>query len=77
MLQSSNKLLEFWFKALRSPVGLVLYTDDIERLRQKLYTVRAQYDGHELDDLFLSPSPLNPHELWIVHKRITPDAQEG
>lgn len=69
-------LLELWFKALRAKVGIVVKTDNVERLRQKLYTERAQYEGQELDALFLAPSPMIPGELWIVHKRIRPDAQE-
>jgi len=68
-------MLELWFKALRAKVGLVVKTDDAERLRQKLYAARANYEGDELNALQLNV--LNSNELWIVHKRITPDAQEG
>ena len=62
-------LLELWYDALRSPLGLVLETNDTERLRSELYKVRTAADDPQLAALSILVSPANPTgELWIVHR---------
>lgn len=59
-------LLQLLYDAVNSPLGVVVETDDPERLRQKLYPLRKS------DPLFESLafviSPLNSGDLWIVKK---------
>lgn len=64
-------LAELLYDALRTPHGVIVETDDAERLRQKLYAVRRESD--DFTDLAFVISPMNGSDLWIVRK--TPDAQ--
>lgn len=59
------------YRALTSPVGIVVESNDPDRLRQKLYPLRKQQPEFECLSFVLSP--MNPQHLWIVRK---PDAQE-
>jgi len=68
-------ILELWFDALRSPVGIVVETEDPPRLAQKLYAARAAYEGEELKNLSITMSPIAGNELWIVHGKVVIDAE--
>lgn len=58
-------LLEKMYDALRTPLGIILSTEDPERLRQKLYTLKKERP--ELSRLSFIISPTNPgRELWIL-----------
>ncbi len=68
---TSLEALEFWYKALHSPspFGIVIETDAIERLRQKLYTARRDADDPTLEGLVIVTSPSQSEtQLWIVKK---------
>lgn len=66
--------LELLFAALNSPNGIVLFTDDTERLKNLLYKTRKDY--HETNPLLASltirTSPDSPMEVWIVRDAKTP-----
>ena len=51
---------------METPLGIIVKTDNVTLLRQKLYAARKS------DPVFapisLVPSPVNPDELWIVNK---------
>lgn len=65
--------VELLYSALRSEVGIIVQTNDPERLRQRLYRVRKE--DPELADLSFKLSPTAPaSELWIIKKGR--DAQE-
>lgn len=67
-------LLERMYEALRSPLGIVIATEDPERLRQKLYALRKERQERDpqLADLSFLPSRTNPQgELWILKRRST------
>lgn len=65
--QADPKLLEILYAALAEPVGLTVRTNSVEKLRQKLYVIRAEFA--DLQCLSFSPSPVEPEtELWIVKK---------
>jgi hypothetical protein len=66
-----NDLAEFLYQAYASPLGIILETDDPERLRQKLYAIRK--GNPDFAVLSFVISPLNPGDLWIL-KRNQPDA---
>lgn len=70
-----SNLLEHLYAALHSEHGVVVETDDVERLRHKLYPLRKQHA--ELSVLSFVVSPENPTtELWIVKARRPSDVQE-
>lgn len=65
-MSTNLPLLELWYTAFRSELGVVIETNDPERLRQKLYAVRKATDDPDLACLHLVISPLNPGDLWII-----------
>jgi hypothetical protein len=66
--------LELLYDALRTPFGLVVETNDAERLRQKLYSARKEVA--EFECLSFVISPLNGVDLWILKKGL-PDEREA
>lgn len=59
-------LVEILYDATRSAFGLVIETNDAERLRQKLYAIRK--DNPDLSALSFVISPFNGMDLWILNK---------
>lgn len=60
------QLLEILYEAARSPIGLVVSTNDPEFLRQKLYPLRKTEP--EFKNLAFVISPLNGSDLWVLNK---------
>ena len=67
------ELTELLYDALRSPFGLIVETEDAERLRQKLYPLRKE--SADLSPLAFVISPMNGMDLWILNKGTT-DVQD-
>lgn len=61
-------LLEALYDALRADIGIVLATDNVGRLQQKLYALRKAHSP-VFDELSLVPSPTTPGQLWIVKRK--------
>lgn len=62
-------LVEFLHRALSARYGIVISTNDVERLRQKLYAARREAQSPDFEALIFAPSRANPtSELWIVRK---------
>lgn len=60
-------MLELLYEALRSPLGIVVQSEDPEALRARLYKLRVK--DPELACLSFVISPLNPtSDLWILRK---------
>lgn len=60
------ELTELLYDALRTPTGTVIQTEDPERLRQRLYTIRRE--SEDFAQLSFVISPINGMDLWIVNK---------
>lgn len=71
-------LLERMYDALRTPLGIVVETEDPERLRQRLYALRKerQDSDPQLRDLAFLPSRTNPGELWILRQKRSTTGEE-
>ncbi len=74
-----NKRLEYLehlYAALHSEsgCGIMLETDDVERLRQKLYPLRKQDPA--LAVLSFVPDPTTPGRLWIVKRQEVTDGKD-
>lgn len=68
----SSLFLGYLYDALAQPKGLVILTDDPERLRQKLYEIRRA-NAPTFDDISFVISPTNPSDqLWLVKKHPNP-----
>jgi hypothetical protein len=59
-----NDFAEILYAAFHSEFGVVVETNDPERLRQKLYPLRKE--NPDFDCLAFVISPLNPTDLWII-----------
>jgi hypothetical protein len=57
-------MIELLYKALHSPFGLVVRSDNRDLLRQRLYKLRKS--DPNLSVLTLTTSPENETDLWIV-----------
>lgn len=57
---------EILYNALASEYGIVVETDDAERLRQKLYAIKRECE--DFAPLSFIISPFNGVDLWIVKK---------
>lgn len=70
-MSTDPPLVQCLYDALDSPFGVVVETEDPERLRQKLYPLRKADPLFEPLSFVISPT--NGRDLWIVRKS---DAQE-
>ena len=60
----SIELVELMYAAVHSEHGVVIETNDAERLRQKLYPLRKE--NPDFEPLAFVISPLNGIDLWII-----------
>jgi hypothetical protein len=61
-------MLEYWYRALAEPSGIILVTNDRDGLRQALYRARRSANDPDLDGLSLVLSPTDDNQLWIIKK---------
>ena len=59
-------LVNLLWEAVHSPFGIIVETNDAERLRQKLYPLRK--DDPSFTPLAFVISPMNGRDLWILKK---------
>jgi hypothetical protein len=57
-------LIELLYAAYHSELGVVVETNDPERLRQKLYPLRKE--NPDFEPLAFVISPFNSVDLWII-----------
>lgn len=65
-------MIEFFYAALNSPLGIIISTDDPDRCRQKLYAARRAAADPALDGVAVT-IPATPNEVWLVKK----DSSDG
>jgi len=58
-------ILNYWYRALASPLGGQLVVSDIDKARAKLYAVRREARDPDLDQISITPSPFDPMKLWL------------
>jgi len=66
-------MLDLWYKALSSPVGVEIQCSDAEKIRQRLYAARAKVQDEDLSGLAVCVSPFDTTKLWIIKKKISKD----
>lgn len=68
-------MLELLYAALNSEYGVVVETNDPQRLRTKLYGLRKE--DPDLHCLSMTISPTSPaNELWIMKRKVDAPAAE-
>lgn len=64
---TDTPLIEYLYRALHSPHGVVVETSDPERLRQKLYAERKK--DPDLSRISINISRTQPEsQLWLIKK---------
>lgn len=67
---SSVLSIDLWYSALASPSGVIIETNDPERAKAKLYSLRALASDPDLEALSIVQSPTAPStDLWIVKRK--------
>jgi hypothetical protein len=66
----SEASLNTLYEALGTPLGVVVQTDNPEKLRAKLYRLRDGADDPMLKELSIVISPTMPQsQVWIVKRK--------
>lgn len=64
-------ILNHWYRALHSPLGIELVVSDAASVRARLYQARRDAKDTDLDQISICLSPFDPMKLWLVKR--TPD----
>jgi hypothetical protein len=59
-------MLELWYQALHAKYGIVVRTSNRERLKNKLYALRADAKDEDLSKVSIVMSPTSQDEIWLV-----------
>jgi hypothetical protein len=64
-------LLEPWYAALQSPLGVIVHVDEgeFDRARAKLYAARKESADPGLEQISICQSPTSPTDLWLVKRK--------
>jgi len=73
MIDVKEPILNHWYRALHSPLGIELVTSDAHTIRSRLYAVRRDAKDVDLQKISICSSPFDPMRLWLV-KRDPSDA---
>lgn len=65
-------ILNHWYRALHSPLGVELVCSDPEGTRAQLYAARREAKDKDLEQIAICLSPLDPMKLWLVKKEPKP-----
>jgi len=74
MSKVNTPYLEALYRALHSERGIVVRTNDPEKLKQRLYAARRAAKDEELAKLSFATSRTNPERDLLIVKK--PDASE-
>jgi len=58
-------LLNYWYQALASPLGIEVVCSNTEAIRARLYEARREAKDTDLDQISISLSPFDPTRLWL------------
>lgn len=64
----TERSYDLWHRALASPLGIVVKTNNPERAKLDLYAARKEANVAEFHDFSVVNSPTSPTEIWIVRK---------
>ena len=61
-------MMELWYRALHSPLGVEIICSDAKRVTNKLYRIRDELKDTDLQGISICQSPFDPMKLWLVKK---------
>lgn len=64
-------ILNHWYRALHSPIGIELVCSDTALIRARLYAARKESKDSDLDQIAICQSPFDPMRLWLVKRNPT------
>lgn len=67
-MPADTTILEFWYQALRSPLGVALRSNRPDALSQRLYAARREACDPALGDISIVRSPTDGAVLWLLKK---------
>jgi hypothetical protein len=65
----TEPILNHWYRALHSPLGIELVCSDAESIRTRLYAARRDAKDPDLEHISICQSPFDPMRLWLVKRR--------
>lgn len=65
-------ILNHWYRALHSPLGIELICSDPEGTRSRLYVARKEARDEDLSQISIISSPFDPVRLWLVKRGTKP-----
>lgn len=71
MTEFAEPALNYWYRALHSPLGVEVVVSDQEKARQKLYAARKESRDPDLERISICLSPFDPMKIWLVKKEPT------
>lgn len=65
-----NPYLDLLHQALEADIGILVATDNVPALQQKLYTARRRAADPKLNCLILTPCPTDPDKKLRIIKHV-------
>lgn len=59
-------MLDLWYRALASPLGIQILCSDPEAVKRQLYALRAKVQDLDLMSISINQSPFDRDRLWLV-----------
>lgn len=69
---TEEEALAIWRRALQSPIGIAVQTNDRNNVLRRLYQIRLRHrDKEDFSDLMLKVDKSVPiDEIWVIYKPI-------
>lgn len=67
-MELKEPILNHWYRALHSPLGVELVVSDADSVRNRLYRARRDAQDSDLDQIAICSSPFDPMKLWLVKR---------
>ena len=68
MTDVKEPILNHWYRALHSPLGIELVVSDSASVRERLYRARRDAQDTDLEKISICLSPFDPMKLWLVKR---------
>lgn len=67
-MEVKEPVLNYWYRALHSPLGIELLCSDVDSVRARLYQARKDAQDVDLDRIAICLSPFDPMKIWLIKK---------
>lgn len=70
-------MLELWYRALASELGISVVCSDAAAVRAQLYKVRTKVQDLDLSGISIHLSPFDQDRLWLIKNSARENAAQG